>query len=176
MSLSRDAILLDNIKEALALYQRSLVWGTTAALSGLLIAIRLFWGPTPDPIPVLSGTLSAPLAWIIALVLYLVFGALAFTAIRRYQVALAALNPSAEILEAIRLYPSLATLPGRFFRWGSVLVPSLAAVASWIIELLREHSTSSTRAIGFVLIGLPVTILLLLPYLGILASLREVRE
>jgi hypothetical protein len=141
MAISKDAILLDNIKEALALYQRSLVWATTAALSGLLLAIRLR-EPTPDPVPVLSGTLSAPVAWAIAQALYLVFGALAFSAIRRYQLALTALNPSEEILQAIRLYPSLATLPGRFFRLGSVFVPPLATGASWTIELLREHSTA----------------------------------
>jgi len=41
VSISRDTILLDNIKEALPLYRRSLVWATTSALSGLLIAIDL---------------------------------------------------------------------------------------------------------------------------------------
>jgi len=55
MALSRDDILLDNIKEALALYQRSLVWATTAALSGGLITLRLR-DPNPEPIPILFGT------------------------------------------------------------------------------------------------------------------------
>jgi len=175
MTISKDAILLENIKEALALYQRSLVWATTAALSGLLIAIRLR-EPTPEPIPILSGTLSAPIAWAIAQALYLVFGALAYSAIRRYQSALTALNPAEDILNAIRLFPSLATLPGRFFRLGSVLVPPLATGASWTIELLREHSTSPSsdwsRWVGM----LVTACLLLAPYLGILASLREVRR
>lgn len=175
MAISKDAILLDNIKEALALYQRSLVWATTAALSGLLIAIRLR-EPTPEPIPVLSGTLSPPVAWAIAQALYLVFGALAFSAIRRYQLALTALNPSEEIFQAINLYPSLATLPGRFFRLGSVFVPPLATGASWTIELLREHSTAPAPDRSW-WIGMLVTALILLaPYWGILASLRELRQ
>ncbi len=177
MPIERDAILLDNIKEALALYQRSLVWGTTAALSGLLIAIRLR-EPAPEPIPVLSGALSAPLAWAIAQALYVVFGALALSAIRRYKAALAALRPTPDILEAIRLYPSLATLPGRFFRLGSVLVPLLATGGSWAVELLREHSKSTSSADdGPFWIGLLVTTLVLVsPYLAILVSLKDVRK
>ena len=175
MTISKDAILLDNIKEALALYQRSLVWATTAALSGLLIAIRLR-GPAPEPIPVLSGTLSAPVAWAIAQALYLVFGALAFSAIRRYQDTLTALNPSKDILQAIRLYPSLATLPGSFFRLGSVLVPPLATGASWTIELLREHAGSPPPDGAWWVGMLATAALLLSPYIGILVSLRRLRQ
>ena len=175
MTISKDDILLDNIKEALALYQRSLVWATTAALSGLLIAIRLR-EPTPEPVPVLSGTLSAPVAWAIAQALYVVFGALAFSAIRRYLSALTALNPSEDILQAIRLYPSLATLPGRFFPLGSVLVPPAATAASWTIELLREHSRSPPSDRSW-WVGMFFTALVLLaPYLGIGATLRELRQ
>jgi hypothetical protein len=175
MTLSKDAILLDNIKEALALYQRSLVWATTAALSGLLLAIRLR-EPTPEPIPVLSGSLSAPVAWAVAQALYLVFGALAFSAIRRYQLALAALNPSEDIFEAISLYPSLATLPGHFFRLGSVFIPPLATAASWTIELLREHSTSPPSDRNWWIGMFVVASILVAPYFGILASLRELRR
>lgn len=175
MTISKDAILLDNIKEALALYQRSLVWATTAALSGFLIAIRLREA-SPEPIPILSGTLSAPIAWTIAQALYVVFGALAYSAIRRYQSALTALNPSEDILQAIRLYPSLATLPGRFFRLGSVLVPPTATGASWTIELLREHSRSPSSEWSWWLGMLFTALILLAPYLGILVSLRELRK
>ena len=175
MSISRETILLDNIKEALALYQRSLVWATTSALSGLLIAIGLREAAA-DRIPILTGTLSAPSAWAIAQALYLVFGALALSAIRRYHLALIALNPPSEILRAIRLYPSLATLPGRFFRLGSVLVPPLATIASWIIELVREHSRqASSPDLSWWLGMVVLTILLLAPYSGILFSLRAMR-
>ena len=175
MNISRDTILLDNIKEALALYQRSLVWATTSALSGLLIAIGLR-EVAADRIPILTGTLSAPTAWAIAQALYLLFGALALSAIRRYQLALVALNPPSEILQAIRLYPSLATLPGRFFRLGSVLVAPLATIASWTIELVREHSTQAfSPDFSWWIGGLMLSILLLAPYAGILFSLRGVR-
>jgi hypothetical protein len=176
VTITRDEILLDNIKEALALYQRSLVWATTAALSGLLIAIRLR-GPTPEPVQILSSSLSAPVAWIIAQGLYVVFGGLAVSAIRRYELALAALNPSEEIYQAIRLYPSLATLPGRAFRLGSVWLPLAATVASWTIELLREGSTSTySRDVYWWLGMLLVALILLTPYLSILGSLRKLRQ
>jgi hypothetical protein len=175
MTISRDAILLDNIKEALAMYQRSLVWAITAALSGLLVAWNLR-NATPDPVHVLTGTLSLPSAWSIAQVLYLVFGALAYSAIRRYLLALTALNPTEEILQAIRLYPSLATLPGRFFRIGSVLVPPVATGTSWTIELLREHSASSPSLDMGGLFGLLwLSLILLAPYIAILTSLRALR-
>jgi hypothetical protein len=115
---------------------------------------------------------------VIAQALYVVFGALAFSAIRRYEAALAALNPSTDILKAIRLYPSLATLPGRFFRLGSVLVPPLATAGSWTIELLREHEKSNSGwDSGSLWVGLLATTLVLLsPYLAILVSLKGVRK
>jgi len=175
VSISRETILLDSIKEALALYQRSLVWATTSALSGLLIALGLQQSAA-DRIPILTGRLSAPTAWAIAQALYLVFGALAVSAIRRYHLALIALNPPSEILAAIRLYPSLATLPGRFFRLGSVLVPPLATIASWTLELVREHSRQAfSPDLSWWLGMVMLTILLLAPYSGILFSLREIR-
>jgi hypothetical protein len=124
---------------------------------------------------VLSGTLSAPIAWAIAQALYVVFGALAYSAIRRYQSALIALNPSEDILQAIRLYPSLATLPGRFFRLGSVLVPPLATGISWAVELLREQARSPAKDSTWWLGMLLTVFVLVIPYLAILISLKEVR-
>ena len=175
MPVSREEILLDSIKAALSLYQQSLIWGITAALSGALIALTLR-EPSAPAVPVLAGALSAPVAWAIAQVLYVVFGALAFAALRRYRVALESLAPSAEIRSAIALYPSLATLPGRFFRLGSVLLPMIVTCTSWTIELVREH-----RGAGFptemsfwggVVVIFPI---LLGPYGGILHELRDIR-
>jgi hypothetical protein len=128
-----------------------------------------------DSVEVLHGTVSAPLAWFIAQVLYVVFGALALSGIRRYYQALVLLNPSTEILGAIRLFPSLATQPGRFFRLGSVFLPVAAAVASWIIELAREHQSGAQLTVewfmGLALVGAVI----LFPYAGILYTLRALR-
>jgi hypothetical protein len=172
MTLSREDILLDNIKEALSLYQKSLVWATTAALSGGLITLRLR-EPNPEPIPILFGALSAPVAWFLAQVVYVVFGALAFGALERYRRALQNLNPSPEIFDAIQLFPSLATLHGRFFRLGSVLLPLLVTFASWIVEMIREGPPPVTGPI--VLGGTLIAAVLLAPYAAILSLLRSLR-
>jgi hypothetical protein len=172
MTLSREEILLDNIKEALSLYQKSLVWATTAALSGGLITLRLR-EPNPEPIPILFGALSAPVAWFLAQVIYVVFGALALGALQRYRRALADLKPTEEIFNAIQLFPSLATLEGRFFRLGSVLLPLMVTFASWIIEINREGPPPTTGPIVFG--GVFTAAILLAPYAGILSLLRNLR-
>jgi hypothetical protein len=176
MALSSDDILLDNIKEALALYQRSLVWATTAALSGGLITLALR-DPNAPPVALLSGTLSAPVAWAIAQALYVVFGSLAYAALRRYQAALEALNPPEDILKAIRMFPSFATLPGSFFRLGFVWLPLIVTIASWAVELLREHRSANATPLDmgwFFGLGIVATILVA-PYAAILVCLRDLR-
>ena len=175
MALSREDILLDSIKEALSLYQRSLIWAITAALSGALITFTL-QNPDAPAVPVLSGTLSAPLAWGIAQVLYVVFGALAFSALRRYRLALESLAPAPAIRSAIQFYPSLATLPGRFFRLGSVLLPLLVTWSSWSVEIVRErHGGGFPREMSWWFGLLLVFAILLFPYAGILRELRDIR-
>src|SRR5262245_65372340 len=114
------------------------MWASTAALSGALISLTLT-DPKAPPVAVLTGVVSAPIAWAIAQALYIVFGALAYAALNRYKRALDALNPCEDIFKAIQLYPSLATLPGRFFRLGSVWMPMLVTLASWASELHREN-------------------------------------
>ena len=175
MTLARDDLLLDAIKESLSLYQRSLVWATTAALSGLLLTQRL-GGVSTDKVELLNGSVSVSVAWYLAQLLYLIFGALAFSAIRRYHGALKLLNPAPDILEAIRLFPSLATQPGRFFRLGSVILPLGATCASWTIEIVREVRGGVTMMDAhWYLGGIVTTAILIWPYLGILRTLRELR-
>src|SRR5262245_523033 len=174
MALSRDEILLDNIKEALALYQRSLMWATTAALSGGLITLTLE-DPNAPSVALLTGVVSAPVAWAISQALYIVFGALAYSALNRYKRALDALNPSDDIFTAIQMCPSLATLPGRFFRLGSVWMPMLVTLASWAFELHRENHGWNMPDGGSWL-GLVVLVgVLVVPYVAILTLLNEIR-
>ncbi len=174
MAYSRDEILLDNIKAALALYQQSLMWATTAALSGALITWTLREPKAPQ-VTVLTTEVSALLAWAISQALYIVFGALAYSALNRYKRALDALNPSDEIFFAIQLFPSLATLPGRFFRLGSVWMPMLVTLVSWASELHRENQGWKVEA-WIDWLGLAVLAgVLVVPYVGILTLLKEIR-
>ena len=137
MSISRDPILLDNVKASLDLYQRSLMWGITASLSAVLIAWRLRQG-VGQPVSLLTTQVSASTGIVIALGLNTLFGFLAFNALQRYLIALKSLSPTLDLklFEAIMLNPSLATSPPGF-RIGSALVPPLAAIVAWIIEIPR---------------------------------------
>jgi len=171
MSVARDDILLQNVYESLALYQRSLVWATTAALSGCLLVFKLR-DSNPAPVEVLYASITAPTAWLVAQAVYLIFGFLAGAAIRQYRAALEALDPPDDVREAIGMYPSLATLPGGFFCYGSALLAPIATVVSWILEVRREGGIHEQP-----FLAVPILAALLLgPYIDILTMLYGTRK
>lgn len=137
MPLERDAILLDNLKGTLALYQRAVLWSMTAAAVFFLLSLRL-GDPNRPPIQVLYGEISVPAAWGIALVLFFLLGGFALSMIRRAETVLAELSPSGAIRGAIQSLPSLATIPNAFYRVGVVLFCPLAVFAAMALELRRE--------------------------------------
>jgi len=152
MSISRDQILLDNVKASLDLYQRSLTWGITASLSAALLALRLRSGTGPS-VSLLTTQISAGPAMLIAIGLTLLFGAFAYFALRRYIEAMEGLSPNfsedATLLNAILLNPSLAT-SNRFFSIGSALVPIFVTIFTWIIDIPRERQdTSGSDWVGY---------------------------
>ena len=59
MALDRDAILVDNLRGALDLYQRSLVWSMTAAAAFFVLTLSL-GDPTFASVSVLYVQLSGP--------------------------------------------------------------------------------------------------------------------
>ena len=172
MSISRDQILVDNVKASLDLYQRSLTWGITASLSAMLIAWRLRQGVGPS-VSLLTTQVSASTAILIALGLNILFGFLAHYALQRYLTAWDSLSPTfaedPKLLEAIMLNPSLATSPPGF-RIGSALVPPLATIAVWIIEIphLRQIMPDfDWFTYSFILL------VLISPYLAIVWAVRR---
>jgi hypothetical protein len=137
MALDRDAILVDNLRGALDLYQRSLVWSMTAAAAFFVLTLSL-GDPKFPSVSVLYGQLSGPAAWFVALALFLVLGILATSALSNAEAILTRLSPEPELLEALLLYPSLATNPNGFVRIGSVMFPPIAVLLGFGLELRRE--------------------------------------
>jgi intracellular septation protein A len=139
MPLERDKILVDNLLACLNLYQTSLVWALTAAVVFFLLTVRLR-APSQSTIPPFSTASNPTTAWLIALALCLVLGSLALTALHRAEAIFMKLSLSSELLEAILLYPSLATNQSRVARVGSVLLCPLA-VAAGIVMAIRHEFT-----------------------------------
>lgn len=137
MPVEREAILIDNIRGCLDLYQRSIVWAITASLVFFLLSLRL--GNTAQPpVQILYAELSLPAAWFVALALFFLLGGFALSAIRRAELNLSKLNIPSEVQEAVLLYPSLATSLNSLFRVGSVLLCPLIVFVAFAIELHRE--------------------------------------
>src|SRR5262245_58397478 len=136
MPLEREKILVDNLLACFNLYQRSIVWAMTASFVFFLLTLRLRGDPATDydyhpqqsKVALLYTEINLPIAWLIALALFIVFGGLALTALHRAEAILTKLNPPPELREAILLYPSLATNQNMLVRVGSVLLCPIAVV------------------------------------------------
>jgi hypothetical protein len=139
MPLERDKILVDNLLACLNLYQTSLVWALTAAVVFYLLTLRLR-APSQSTIPPLSTASNPTTAWLIALALCLVLGSLALTALHRAEAIFMKLSLSRELLQAILLYPSLATNQSLVARVGSVLLCPLAVVAGIVMAIRHEFT------------------------------------
>ncbi len=169
MALDRDTILVDNLRGALDLYQRSLVWAMTAAAAFFVLTLSL-GDPTFPTVSVLYGQLSGPAAWFIALALFLVLGVLAASALANAEAILTALEPEDELRRALLLYPSLATNPNGLVRIENVLSRPVAVLIGFGLELRRE-STGEPRAVAWWL-GLALFVMLIsAPYATIATRL-----
>jgi hypothetical protein len=93
-------------------------------------------------IPVLFGEVRLADAWGLALFVYIVLGAYAAYAAGKARLNAGKLVTERGLLDAMTLYPSLATARHGFFRLGAAVLPMTLMVASCIIEILREHRTN----------------------------------
>ena len=89
----------------------------------------------------LYGRLSGPAVWFIALGLFFVLGMLADSALINAEAVLAKLGLEHDLLQAVLLYPSLATNPIDFVRIGTVAFSPLTVLAAFALELRRESGT-----------------------------------
>jgi hypothetical protein len=137
MPLERDKMLVDNLLACLQLYHTALVGALTAAVVFFLLTVRLR-APSPSTVPPLSTASTPTTAWLIALALCVVLGGVAMTALHRAEAILMKLSLSSELLEALLLYPSLATNQSFIARVGAVLLCPLAIVAGMVMEVRRE--------------------------------------
>jgi len=153
MPLERDKILVDNLLACFSLYQNSIVWAMRASFAFFLLTLRLR-DPSQSKVPLFYTERNLTTAWLIALALFFVFGALALTALHRAEAILTKLNPSTELREAILLYPSLATNQSILVRVGSVLLCPIAIVTSIVIELRYEFTWKNQPWVGYLLFSI----------------------
>jgi hypothetical protein len=101
MAIDRDAVLVDNLRASLDLYQRSLVWAMTASAAFFVLTLGL-GDPARPTISVLYGELSGLVAWLIALALFFVLGILAGWALRNAEAVLARMRLEPDRCHAAR--------------------------------------------------------------------------
>jgi hypothetical protein len=144
MKLDRDAVLLDNFRKSLDLYQTSLVWSMTASAVFFLLTVNLH-NPHNEPIKVLYGELSSTAAWFVALGLFWILGILAATALGNTEAVLEKMEVEGEDRVVLQLYPSLATVPSRFIRIGAAIFSPIAVWIAFFIERHREPPFNGSK-------------------------------
>jgi hypothetical protein len=140
MALDKDEILVDNLRESLNFYQRSLVWAMTASAAFYVLTLSPL-----QSISVLYGQLSGTAASLIALGLFFVLGILAGSALRNAEAVLSEMQVDSRIRDATLLYPSLATNTNGFIRIGTVLFCPITVWIAFGVELRRESATAGPR-------------------------------
>lgn len=166
MALDHDVILVENFRQSLDLYQRSLVWAMTAAAAFFVLTLSLGDSKLPS-VPVPYGQLSGPAAWLVALGLFFVLGILAGSALRSAEAALAKLDVQVKMVAAVLLYPSLATNTNGFVRIGTVLFAPIAVLIGFGLELRRESVGAIERDMSWWLALMLFVAVIAAPYLGI---------
>ena len=166
MALDPDVILVENFRESLNLYQRSLVWAMTASAAFFVLTLSL-GDPKLPSVSVLYGQLSGPAAWFVALGLFFVLGILAGSALRSAEASLAKLDVKSDVIAAVLLYPSLATNTNGFVRIGTVMFSPIAVLIAFGLELRRESAGALERDVSWWLGLAMFVVLIAAPYLGI---------
>ena len=176
MAIERDKILVDNLRESLNLYQRSLVWAMTAAAAFFIFSLSL-GNPSMPSIPVLYGEVSRPVAWILALGLSFVLGILAASALGNANATLSRLSKlegiNQDVLDDILFYPSLATNANSVVRFGAVLFSPAAVLIGFSLEISREWSGGAHRNASWWVGLLIFVIIIAAPYVGIVIQVRQ---
>lgn len=166
MALDHDVILVENFRQSLDLYQRSLVWAMTAAAAFFVLTLSLGDSKLPS-VSILYGQLSGPVAWFVALGLFFVLGILAGSALRSAEAALARLDVKVKMIAAILLYPSLATNTNGFVRIGTVMFAPIAVLIGFGLELRRESVGAVERDASWWLALMLFVVLIAAPYVVI---------
>lgn len=166
MALDHDVILVENFRESLDLYQRSLVWAMTASSAFFVLTLSLGDSRFPS-VSVLYGQLSGPAAWFVALGLFFVLGILAGSALQSAEAALARLKVESKMTAAVLLYPSLATNSNGFVRVGTVLFSPIVVLIAFGLELWREWDGTIERDVWWWFGLLLFVVLIAAPYVGI---------
>jgi hypothetical protein len=129
-----DDILADSLKEATRQAHRHIVFGTSAALFLLLLAVQDWWGGGEKSIkvPFVDVSASRALAEAIAGVAYFISGYLAYLAVSRARRIMRRLDTAPDLREAVLMYPSIPTIVITGARIAALILPVLIFLASTI--------------------------------------------
>ena len=147
-------IMVENFRECLRSYQRSIVWTATASFVFFLFAFDLAEGRVVN-----TGWTEIPIwaAWGLALLAYAIFSWHAMTCLDRAAGALTYFLDRPRHLEALCKFPSLATHPNRFARLGLVVISPLLLLAGLLVRLGYEGSLDDGWTwLGVALFTLPI--------------------
>jgi hypothetical protein len=168
MPVEREAILIENLRGCLDLYQRSIIWAMTASAALFLLSWHQF-DPVQPHVQLLYTEINLVAAYFVALVLFFLIGGFALSAIHRAERNLKKISP--EMHEAVLLYPSLATSHG-LFRVGTVLFSPLAVLAAFGIEIYRTWGKlmAVKDMMGSMIMGWAILLLLILIIHGLIVK------
>jgi hypothetical protein len=134
-----EDILADGLKEATREAHRHIVFGTSASLFLLLLAVQDWWGSGEKSIkvPFIDVSASRALAQAIAGVAYFISGYLAYLAVSRARRIMRRLDTAPDVREAVLMYPSITTVPFLFMvkgdLWQALLLIIFLANTPWIL-------------------------------------------
>ncbi|WP_433971890.1 hypothetical protein [Tunturiibacter lichenicola] len=177
MTLEKDEILVENLRRSLDFYQQAIVWSMTAASVCLLLSLRLR-NPNSPPIEVLYGVVNVSFGWAVAFAATFVFGIVAWSAIENVARILGRMSVEEDLREAVLMYPSFATNPNKWVRFGTALLPPFLGLVASGIELINESHLPGGqpllhRSMGQ-WVGCIMWLLVLFgPYEGIIRGLRS---
>jgi len=160
MPTETDTTLAENLRECFKLYQQTIFWAISVSIVFFLFTPSM---GTNRRVPVGYVDVSIDIAWLGALLLFVIIGAYGRFILNRALDIIHALRPKDELVSALLRYPSLATSSNELFRVGSVLVCPMIVVAGLVVETLREvHDNPPAEHPWMGMIGAGV--LLISPY------------
>jgi len=140
-----DDIVVENFREYLRSYQRSIVWTLTASFFFLLFAPELSKG---GEVQVGWTFVSIWAAWGLALLAYLVFSWYAKSCLDQAAEALTYFSNLDTHRVTLCKFPSLATHPNIIVRLGSVAISPVLLFTGLFVRLRYEGGLDSSYAWG----------------------------
>ena len=132
-----EAILLENLRECLAAYQRALLVAASMSATFLLFSLQI-GRAAKSRVTLLNSEVSTQLAWLGVLAVFVVLGCYLVFLVNRLRTLASRLASLGLPMDAVLLSSSSATMVTASARILAVVGPSLLVLVGLIIEIIRE--------------------------------------